>query len=125
MARQPRPRRQRSTTESLLSIVLALEAVLVFFVTLVVYGLRVVEPGLAFGGGALLFVLLLITSRAVQFAPGVWFGWLLQAVLIATGALIPLMYFVGALFVALWIYCFVRGRTIDRQKAEFAAANPT
>ena len=39
-ARQPRARRQRSVTEMLLSIVLALEAILVFFVTLVVYGLK-------------------------------------------------------------------------------------
>ena len=48
--RKPRVRRAREATESLLSIVLLLEAVLVFFVTLVAYGLKVVPPGVAFGG---------------------------------------------------------------------------
>ncbi|CAN5221347.1 DUF4233 domain-containing protein [soil metagenome] len=122
--RPARVRRERGVTESLLSIVLALEAVLVFFVTLVAYGLKVVEPGLAFAGGAVLFVLLLITGRLVRYRAGIWLGWALQVVLVATGILIPLMYFVGALFAAIWIYCVVRARAIERQKAEFAAANP-
>jgi Protein of unknown function (DUF4233) len=120
-----RVRRERGVTESLLSIVLALEAVLVFFVTLVVFGLKVVEPGLAFGGGAVLFIVLILAGRLVRYPAGVWFGWLLQVVLVATGILVPLMYFVGAIFVAIWIYCFVRARAIERQKAEFAAANPS
>jgi hypothetical protein len=115
-------RRERGVTESLLSIVLALEAVLVFFVTLVAYGLKVVSPGVAFGGGAVLFVVLILAGRLTRYPAGVWFGWVLQVVLIAIGVLIPLMYFVGALFAALWIYCFVRARIIERQKAEFAAA---
>jgi hypothetical protein len=111
-------------TESLLSIVLALEAILIFFVTLVAYGLRVAEPGVVFAGGAVLFVLLLLAGRTLRYPWGVWIGWVLQVVLILTGILLPVMYFVGAIFVALWIYCFVRARTITRQKAEFAAANP-
>jgi hypothetical protein len=118
-----RVRRARGVTESLLSIVLALEAILVFFVTLVVFGLRVAPPGVAFGGGAVLFVVLIFAGRLVRYRAGVWFGWVLQIVLIATGILVPLMYFVGAIFAAIWIYCFVRARAIERQKAEFAAAS--
>ncbi len=119
----PRSRRERGVTESLLSIVLALEAVLVFFVTLVAFGLKVAQPGVVFGGGAVLFVLLLLTGRLVRYRAGVWFGWALQVVLVATGILIPLMYFVAAIFAAIWIYCVVRARAIERQKAEFAAAS--
>ena len=124
MTERVRVRRERSVTESLLSIVLVLEAILVFFVTLVVYGLRILEPGQAFAGGAVLFLLLALTGALVRYRAGVWFGWVLQVVLLATGLLLPVMYVVGAIFVALWIYCFVRARTITRQKAEFAAANP-
>jgi hypothetical protein len=120
-----RPRRQRSVTEMLLSIVLGLEAVLVFFVTLVVFGLRELEAPLAFGGGAALIVVLLLAGRLLMYPWGVWVGWALQLVLLATGVLIPLMYFIAACFLAIWIYCFVKGRQIDRQKAAFAAANPT
>ena len=124
VSRPPRVRRERGVTESLLSIVLALEAILVFFVVLVAFGLRIAEPGVVFGGGAVLFLALLVAGRLLRYPAGIWFGWALQVVLILTGILLPVMYFVGAIFVALWIYCFVRARTITRQKAEFAAANP-
>jgi len=123
-ARAPRPRRQRSVTEMLLSIVLGLEAVLVFFVTLTAFGLRALEAPLAFGGGAALLVALLVAGRLLMYPWGVWVGWALQAVLLATGLLIPIMYFIAACFLAIWIYCFVKGRQIDRQKAAFAADNP-
>jgi hypothetical protein len=114
-----RQRRQRSATESLLSIALLLEAILVFFVTLVVFGLRVLPAALAFGGGGVLFVLLLLDTRLVRRPAGVWLGWLLQAVLIAIGVIVPLMYFVGALFLAIWIFCFVTGRRLDRNTADY------
>ena len=113
----PRPaRRVRSTSESLLSIVLALEAMLVFFVSLTVFGLRVLPALIALGGGTLLIVILLMAGRALRYPWGIWVGWVLQAVLIATGMLLPVMYVVGAVFVAIWVYCFVRGRQIDRQR---------
>jgi hypothetical protein len=120
----PRTRRQRSVTEMLLSIVLGLEAVLVFFVMLVVYGLKALDPALAFGGGAALIVVLLLAGRTLMYPWGVWLGWALQLVLIASGLLVPLMYLIAAGFLAIWIYCFVKGRQIDRQKAAFAAPNP-
>ena len=43
-----KPRRRRSTTESLLSIVLILEASLMFFATLTIFGLKALEPLPAF-----------------------------------------------------------------------------
>jgi uncharacterized membrane protein len=122
-ATTPRPRREKSATESLLSIALLLEAVLIFFVVMVAFGLRVLPPAVVFGGGAALFVILLVVGRLVRFAWGVWVGWVLQAVLIAIGVLLPLMYFIGAVFSAIWIYCFLMGRKLDRQKAAHLA-NP-
>ena len=81
-----KPRRQRSATESLLSVVLILEAVVVFFGTLVIFGLRVVDPVLAFGGGAALILLLVIAARVVRWRWGQWLGHALQLVLLATVA---------------------------------------
>jgi Protein of unknown function (DUF4233) len=109
-----RVRRQRSLTESLLSIVLTLEAVLVFFIALTVYGLHALSPALAFGGGASLAVILLLATRAMRYSWGVWIGWVLQLVLIATGLLLPALYIAAFFFIAMWIYCFVRGRQVDR-----------
>jgi hypothetical protein len=109
-----RPRRARSLTESLLTIVLALEAVLVFFVALTVYGLHALPPAAAFGGGAGLVVLLALTTRILRYSWGVWVGWLLQVALLATGIVLPVLYIVAGVFVAMWIFCFVRARQIDR-----------
>ena len=122
--RRTRVRRLRSASESLLSIALLLEAVLVFFVVMVAYGLKVLPPGTVFGGGALLVVLLIVAGRLAGRSAGVWLGWVLQAALIAIGILLPLMYFIGAIFAAIWIYCFITGRRLDRQKAAYLRDNP-
>ena len=119
----PRARRVRSTTESLLSIVLVLEAVLLFFVTLTVYGLKALPPVAAFVGGGVLIITLILAGRLLRHPWGVWIGWALQAVLVATGLVLTAMYFVALAFVAIWVYCFVKGRQIDRQRA--ALENPT
>jgi hypothetical protein len=116
-----RIRRQRGATESLLSIVLLLEAILVFFVVLVVFGLHVLPPAAAFGGGAALFVVLLLVGRLVRWPAGIAIGWVLQAVLVAAGILVSLMYFIGAVFLGIWIYCFIIGRRLDRRNATIAS----
>jgi hypothetical protein len=111
--RVARPRRQRSLTESLLTIVLGMEAVLVFFIALTVFGLHALPPLEAFGGGAVLVVLLALTTRVVRYPWGVGVGWVLQLILIATGIMLPALYIAAAFFVAIWIFCFVRARQID------------
>ena len=116
-------KRQRSTTESLLSIVLMLEAFLVFFAALAAFGLDLVEGPVALGGGAALIVLLALHGRLLRYRWGVWLGWVLQVALVALGLLLPLMYLIGAGFLALWIYCFIKGRSIDRARALVTTEN--
>ncbi|MFM9876297.1 MAG: DUF4233 domain-containing protein [Rhodoglobus sp.] len=123
-SRPATPRRERTASESLLSIALALESVLVFFVALTAFGLRALEPLPAFIGGAALIVALVLTARLVRYRWGVGLGCVLQAVLLATGILLPIMYVVAAGFIAIWIFCFVKGRQLDAAKAAFLAANP-
>lgn len=110
---QPAARRMRTATESLLSIVLGLEAALLFFVTVTAFGLKVVPAAVAFGGGGALFAIFLLAAWLMRFRWGVWLGWLLQVVLIAIGFLMPLMFFIGAGFAAIWVYCFVTARRLD------------
>lgn len=119
--RTGRPRRERTATESLLAIALGLEAVLVFFVTLTVFGLKALPPLPAFLGGAVLLALLVLAAGAVRWAWGRALGWALQAVLIALGILLPAMYVVGAGFAGIWIFCFIKGRQLDAAKT----ASPT
>jgi hypothetical protein len=103
--------------------VLLLEAVLVFFIALTAFGLRVLPAAAAFGGGAALLVALLVVGRLVRYSWGVWLGWLAQAVLLATGFLLPLMWFIGAVFAALWIFCAITGRRLDRRNAAYRSVD--
>ncbi|AIV39739.1 MULTISPECIES: DUF4233 domain-containing protein [unclassified Curtobacterium] len=118
--RKPRP--QRGARESLLAITLGLEAVMFFFPMLVVYGKGTLPPLAAFGGGILAIIVLAAASRLTGKRAGVWFGWLLQAAILATGFIEPFMFAVGAVFLALWVFCFVKGGQLDRQNAAFRAA---
>ncbi|MEX1078781.1 MAG: DUF4233 domain-containing protein [Homoserinimonas sp.] len=114
---EAKPRPRRSATESLLSIVLVLDAVLVFFVMLAVFGLDLLPPAVAFGAGIALIVVLIITGRLVAKPWGIWIGHALQVQLVALGFVLPTMFFVGALFAAVWIYCVIVGRRLDRRNA--------
>ena len=116
-AKPGRPRRARSVTEMLLSIVLVLEAILIFFVTLTVFGLKVLDPVAAFSSGAILVVLLMVAALLLRYPWGIWIGWALQLVLVLSGILLPALYFVAAIFIAMWVYCFIKGRQIDRGRA--------
>lgn len=52
---------------------------------------------------------------------GVQLGWALQIALIASGVVVPMMFFMGAMFAALWWASVHFGRKIDEAKARFAA----
>jgi hypothetical protein len=124
-----RPRRARSVTASLLSIVLVLEAIVLFFASLAAFGLKVLEPGLPawaalpLGGGFL--ILLLAASLVLRWPWGIAIGWVLQAALIATGIRLPPMWIVGIGFALLWIFCFTRGRRIDHARPASTQGEPT
>jgi hypothetical protein len=125
MTEASKPKRVRSATESLLSIALALEAVLIFFVTMTVFGLKVLPPVAAFVGGAVFVVLLVAAARVVRYRWGIWFGWALQLALLATGFVMPAMFFVAAVFVAIWVYCLVKGTQLDARKTNpFSGQDP-
>jgi len=117
-----RVRRERSLTETLLSITLGLEAAMMFFASMVVFGLDRLDPDwLALVYGALFIVVLSLVAGVQRWPWGVWTGAVLQLAIIATGFLEPMMFLVGAAFTALWVYCFVRGRQIDTAKAAWLA----
>ena len=121
--RSPRPRRERSLVETLLSIVLVLETCAVFFAALAIFGLDRLDPDwLALVYGAALMLVFIATAGVQRHGWGVWFGAALQLVLIAIGFLEPMMFLLGAGFAALWVYCYLRGRQIDARKAAWRAA---
>ncbi|MFF3398163.1 DUF4233 domain-containing protein [Streptomyces sp. NPDC002659] len=56
---------------------------------------------------------------------GVQLGWALQIALIASGFVVPTMYFLGAIFAGLWWASVHYGHKIDETKARWAAQAPS
>lgn len=116
-----RPRRARSATESLVSIALILEAVVVFFAALTVFGLRALPMDVALIGGGIAIALLVIASGIARWRAGIAFGAVLQVLFLGAGVILPVLLFVSVPFVALWVFCLVRGIQLDRANAARAA----
>jgi hypothetical protein len=117
-----RTRRERSVRESLGTIVLGVEIVVVFLAALVLNGLGTLTTPVAFGGGGVLLLVMIAAIGALRSTVGVVLGWIVQAAVVAGGLLVPDLFVVGALFVAIWAYCMIVGGRIDRQKAAQSAA---
>ena len=118
----PRQRRRRSAQESLGSVVLGFELLVVFLGALVVFGLRSLPPVLALGGGGALIVLMIVAILLLRYTVGYWLGWLAQLVVIASGFLVGMLFIVGVIFTAIWTYAMITGTKLDRRTAAYQAA---
>ena len=102
-------------------------AVLIFEV--VVFGLSVpvmifvsyVSGSLAAlaGGGAAL--LALVAAGLLRRPAGYYVGWVTQVVGIALGFLTPGMFVVGFMFAGLWVFTFVLGKRLERNRGSSSA----
>lgn len=120
----PRP---RTIVQSLGSIVVGFEIIVVFLASLVIWGLAAsgdaglggvgVAPWAALVVGGFVIAGLVVTIWALRFRWGVALGWTLQVVIVASGFLNPAMFVVGALFGGMWWYCMIVGARIDRNGA--------
>ena len=110
--------RSRSTKATLGSLVMVFQSVVVFFATLVGFGLQVYpEPAVIWGVGLGLSVVLMIFP-AVLGKPGTFLlGWILQGVVLALGIWVPLMFLLGTIFLGMWAWGMIAGGTIDRARA--------
>lgn len=112
--RPGRTRRQRSLRESLGSIVLGFELIIVFLGALVVFGLKALPAAVALGGGAAVVVLMIVAIGLLRWPVGIALGWIIQLIVVAAGFLVPAFFVVGAIFTAMWTYCMVAAARIDR-----------
>ncbi len=107
----------RSVKGTVASVVLALEAFVVFFATLVFFGRDYAPPGVVFGVGGGLLAVIIGTAALLRYRAGYWLGWLVQVILIASGLLEPIMFIVGGIFAAMWVFGIVRGSSVDELNA--------
>jgi hypothetical protein len=117
-----KPRRVRSLSETLGSIVLGFEVLVVFLGALVLFGLNALPAAVALGGGAVLILLMIVAIGLLRSPVGVWLGWAIQLIVVAAGFLVPAFFIVGAIFTAMWAYCMIMGARLDRNNQAARAA---
>lgn len=110
--------KNRSTKATLGSLVLVFQSVVVFFATLVGFGLKVYpDPAVIWGVGLGISVALMVFPAFLG-KPGTYLlGWIMQLIVLALGIWVPLMYLLGAIFLGLWTWGMIAGGTIDKARA--------
>jgi len=107
----------RGVRQSLASIVLAFELIVVFLAALVAWGLKVQPGSVALIGGGVICLAIVATLALLRYDWAFILGWVLQGVIVATGIFVPAMWIVGLVFAGMWVYSMVVGGRIDRQKS--------
>lgn len=116
------PPAPRSLRRSFAAMVLMGEVLVVGFAALVAKDLADVGGrtlALAAGGTALLCV---AAAGSLRSRIGYALGWVVQVLLVVSGLWVPLMFFVGVVFAAVWAGALVQGGRADRITARRHAA---
>ena len=112
----------RSPRRGMCAAILSLEAITLGLTTPVMVTIAGVElrTALVVGLGLMVACLLLAGMLRAEWAYSL--GWVIQVAAIGLGFVIPLMFFLGAVFALLWGTAYVLGRKIERERAAAYAA---
>ncbi|ABL82969.1 MULTISPECIES: DUF4233 domain-containing protein [unclassified Nocardioides] len=113
---------ERSPRRGMCAAILALEAVTLGLTTPVMITVADIDVATALWIGLGLAVACLLLAGMLR---GEWaysLGWVVQGAAIGLGFVIPLMFFLGAIFALLWGAAYVLGRKIERERAAAYAA---
>ncbi len=98
--------------------VFVFEAIVVALFIPVAYFTGILTDGSQAAWVGVLMVILCILAAAFVMRPfGVVFGWVVQAVVIASGLVVPMMFVLGAAFGALWVGADLLGRRVERERS--------
>ena len=100
---------------------LTLEAIILALAVPVMISVQGVDKPLAIGLGVGLAVLCVLTAGSLRKPWAYVLGHAIQVGTIALGFLVPIMFFIGAMFTALWLGAFFLGRRIEADKAAWAS----
>ena len=99
---------------------LTLEAVILALAVPVMISVEDVSKPLALASGLGLALLCLLTAGALRRPQAYLVGHAIQVGAIGLGFLVTIMFFIGAIFAALWFGAFFLGRRIEADKARWA-----
>lgn len=114
--------RQKSPKRSMSAAVLTLEAITLGLTTPVLISIADVDGWLATLVGVGLALLCVLTAGMLRAEWAYGLGWVIQVAAIGLGFLIPMMFFLGAVFAALWWGAVFLGVKIERERAAAFAA---
>lgn len=114
-------KRYRTVTEQLGTILISFEVISVGLVALALFGLRALPPAIALGGGAVFLALFVASIYWLRFPWGKWVVLALQVLLTLGGFFDSIVFIVGLLFLAVWLFCMIRGGKIDAERAPIIA----
>jgi hypothetical protein len=98
----------------ILAAVLVFEGLVVLFATLVALDLSDVSDATLWTTGSLFAVACLLLAGFLRRPWAIAVGSSLQVALVATGFVVPAMFFLGALFAGLWFFAIYLGRRVER-----------
>jgi Protein of unknown function (DUF4233) len=111
--------RSVSTRRTLGSMLMAFEAFVVLFATLVAFGLKAADTIAVWVTGLALALLLIATPAVLGRRGSYAWGTILQVAIVLTGIWVPLMWIVGGILLCLWAWAMIAGSTIDRARANY------
>lgn len=97
--------------------VLAFEGLVLFFATLVALDLSDIDDGTVWTAGGAASVACLVVAGLLRYRWALVAGSALQALVVGTGLVVPVMFFLGAVFAGLWFLALVLGRRVERLTA--------
>jgi hypothetical protein len=98
------------------STVLILEALVVLLAVPIAINVSNVNATYALVTGIALAGLLVLTVGVITKPIAVPIGWVLQVLVIASGIIVPTMFFIGGLFALLWFFAVRTGQREDRAR---------
>ncbi len=104
---------KRSVQRSLGSMVLAFESFVVFFGTLVAFGLKVADAATVWTFGLIFSTVLILTPGYLGRKYSYIFGSVLQVLLLVVSVYVPWMLLISIIFVGFWCWAMIAGATID------------
>lgn len=114
--------RTRSPRRGMCAAVLGLEAVVLGLTTPIMVSIAGVGLGVALLIGLGLTVACVLVAGMLRREWAYAAGWAIQVAAVALGLVLPLMFFLGGLFAALWATADLLGQRIERERAAAFAA---
>ena len=108
--------------KTLCAAVLAFESIIVLLAIVVAVGLGSVSPAVGIPAGLVLMIACIVASASQRRRWGLTLGWVLQVLIVLTGFIVPIMFFLGGVFLLLWFFSIRVGRRTDAIKITRDAA---